>query len=283
MNKSEKRPPKRVVYATKASKVAPTKKPAAGKVAAKSTSNKTGSKPADIKKPAKGAAPVAKDKAIVKKAGSDKKDNKKDEGKKPVAVAAPATSSKSGVKEKVQEKIAVGVKKADAPRPQGAAAKAAPAPQPIKVEPKIIENPQPEYKKPPIDGDLFSDEELEEFRRALNVERDKILLKARRAMADGGIAIDKNEMMDEVDQASAMAEQNLMFRLLDRDRKLLAEIDHAIQKLDSGEFGYCEGTGEAIPKRRLELRPWCRHSVKYKERLERMKKSGRGVVDEDEI
>jgi DnaK suppressor protein len=90
-------------------------------------------------------------------------------------------------------------------------------------------------------------------------------------------------MFDEVDQASAMVEQNLMFRLLDRDRKLLGEIEHALAKVDSGDFGYCEGTGEAIPKRRLELRPWCRHSVKYKEKLERMKKSGRGVVDEDEL
>ena len=64
--------------------------------------------------------------------------------------------------------------------------------------------------------------------------------------------------------------------------KLLAEIDHAIEKIDTGEYGFCEGTGEVIPKRRLELRPWCRHSVKYKEQLERMKKSGRGVADEDE-
>ena len=89
-------------------------------------------------------------------------------------------------------------------------------------------------------------------------------------------------MYDEVDLASATAEQNLTLRLLDRDHKLLAEIDHAIEKIDTGEYGFCEGTGEVIPKRRLELRPWCRHSVKYKEQLERMKKSGRGVADEDE-
>ena len=102
-------------------------------------------------------------------------------------------------------------------------------------------------------------------------------------MKSGNIHIDKNELSDEVDQASAMVEQNLTFRLLDRDRKLLGEIEHAISKIDAGDYGFCEGTGEPIPKRRLELRPWCRHSVKYKEHLERMKKSGRGVVDEDEL
>ncbi len=89
-------------------------------------------------------------------------------------------------------------------------------------------------------------------------------------------------MYDEVDLASATVDQNLTFRLLDRDRKLLGEIDHAILKIHNGEYGLCEGTGEAIPKRRLELRPWCKYSVKYKEQLEKLKKSGRGVVDEDE-
>lgn len=131
-------------------------------------------------------------------------------------------------------------------------------------------------------SDLFSNDELEVFRNMLADEKQKIMEKAKQALQSGNIALDKEEMYDEVDLASATIEQNLMFRLLDRDRKLLGEIEHALTKIDSGEYGYCEGTGEPIPKRRLELRPWCRHSVKYKEQLEKMKKSGRGVADEDE-
>jgi DnaK suppressor protein len=95
--------------------------------------------------------------------------------------------------------------------------------------------------------------------------------------------MDANELMDEVDLASATIEQNLTFRLLDRDRKLVAEIERAIDKLKHGDYGYCEGTGEPIPKKRLELRPWTRHSVKYKEQLEKLKKSGRGIADEEEF
>lgn len=133
-----------------------------------------------------------------------------------------------------------------------------------------------------VGSDLFSREELDSFRRKLSEERQKILDKAKQMMESGNIHLDTNEMADEVDLAAVTIEQNLTFRLLDRDRKLLAEIEHALSKIDTGEFGYCEGTGEAIPKRRLELRPWCRHSVKYKERLEKMKKAGRGVVDEDD-
>ena len=136
--------------------------------------------------------------------------------------------------------------------------------------------------KPEPKSELFTNEELEKFRALLLDERTKIMAKAKAALESGNIALDKDEMMDEVDLASATIEQNLMFRLLDRDRKLLSEIDHAIFKLETGDYGICEGTGEPIPKRRLELRPWCRHSVKYKEQLEKMKKSGRGVADEDQ-
>lgn len=132
-------------------------------------------------------------------------------------------------------------------------------------------------------GELFTKDELEHFRALLTEERGKILEKAEALVRSGNIELDKNEMYDEVDLASVTTDQNLTFKLLDRDRKLLSEIDHAINKIDQGDYGYCEGTGEPIPKRRLEVRPWCRHSVKYKEQLERMKKTGRGVADEDEM
>lgn len=135
----------------------------------------------------------------------------------------------------------------------------------------------------PLDTHEFlSREELEKFRSLLLEEQGKILQKSEQMMKAGNIELDKNEMLDEVDLASITTEQNLTFKLLDRDRKLLAEINHALRKIDTGDYGFCEGTGEPIPKRRLEVRPWCRHSVKYKEQLERMKKSGRGVGDEDE-
>jgi len=261
--KKNKKAPKKALAASKAKKPAPpAKKPAkpAGKAPVKAK--------APEKKPLKAIAPPP-----AKKAPAPAPAPKKDDKKAPLAAVG-----KPGSKKDLQEKVAVG-KKGDI-RP--GAVKATPAPAPIKVEPKIIEAPQPEFKARAPDQQLFSNEELETFREMLESERNKILAKARRAMEEGNIQIDKNEMMDEVDQASAMVDQNLTFRLLDRDRKLLSEIEHAIAKIETGDYGYCEGTGEPIPKRRLELRPWCRHSVKYKEKLERMKKSGRGVVDEDE-
>ncbi len=124
------------------------------------------------------------------------------------------------------------------------------------------------------ESELFSFEELVKFRNMLLKEKNKILANAKAAVEGGSIRLDTNEMMDEVDLASATIEQNLTFRLLDRERKLLAQIERALMKIKTGDYGYCEGTGELIPKRRLELAPWTRHSVKYKEHLEKLKKSG---------
>jgi DnaK suppressor protein len=289
MKKPLKKPKKAPAAASKTKKAAPPAKKPAAKPAAKPVAKVPDKKAAPEKKPAPVAAkssapaPAAADKTKLKKnvAPAPAAAPKKDESKKPMPPTKVIT------KKDVQDKVVVATKKPDASDTKAGAKAAAtakaPAPAPIKVEPKIIEAPQPEYVKPGSQEDLFTPEELASFRDLLEIELNKILAKARRAVEEGNIQIDKNDLMDEVDQASAMVEQNLTFRLLDRDRKLLSEIEHAIAKIDSGDYGYCEGTGEPIPKRRLELRPWCRHSVKYKERLERMKKSGRGVVDEDEV
>lgn len=150
------------------------------------------------------------------------------------------------------------------------------------------ENEKHELKKADLDfkvaeSDLFNDEEIALFKDLLLTEKEALLKKSKAAINSGEIQLDTNEMMDEVDLASATIEQNLTFRLLDRDRQQLNEVQRAIDKLQSGDFGYCEGTGEAIPKRRLELAPWTRYSVKYKEQLERAMKSGRGVGDDDSV
>ncbi|MBX3250348.1 MAG: TraR/DksA family transcriptional regulator [Myxococcales bacterium] len=67
-------------------------------------------------------------------------------------------------------------------------------------------------------------------------------------------------------------EQAYLMRFADKERKLLGEIANAIEKLETGEYGLCEGTGEPIAFKRLELRPWTRYSVEYKEQMEREKK-----------
>lgn len=274
----------------------PTKKPV---VKAKSTTQqkKTSATPAKAKsttaKPAvnlkqthQKTSATAKNTPSSQKSGFKPAPQTRHEAAKPLA---PTKDQKNQTASAMKPQRAGGADSA----PRGSVSQ--PAPKPIFVPEHlkklqqqldgIIERPTPTVEHPENKiptSDIFTDAELAQFLSALQDERSKLLDKARAAVDGGNIALDKDEMYDEVDLASATVDQNLTFRLLDRDRKLLAEIDHAIDKIHNGDFGFCEGTGEPIPKRRLELRPWCKYSVKYKEQLERLKKSGRGVVDEDE-
>jgi DnaK suppressor protein len=81
---------------------------------------------------------------------------------------------------------------------------------------------------------------------------------------------------DEADQAADDAGVSLETRLMDRDAKLLREVERALDKVQDKTYGLCEGTEEPIGYARLKLRPWTRYSVTYKEELEREeKRSGR--------
>ena len=94
------------------------------------------------------------------------------------------------------------------------------------------------------------------------------VLRARRS----GASADDERTGDEADQASEDAEVALETRLMDRDAKLLREVERAFKKVEDDEFGLCEGTDEPIGYARLKLRPWTRYSVTYKEELEREEK-----------
>lgn len=98
-------------------------------------------------------------------------------------------------------------------------------------------------------------------------EKRNELRAALRARRSGATA--EERAGDEADQASEDAEVALETRLMDRDAKLLREVERALKKVEDDLFGYCEGTDEPIGYARLKLRPWTRYSVTYKEELER--------------
>jgi len=77
---------------------------------------------------------------------------------------------------------------------------------------------------------------------------------------------------DLVDRASAEADRALELRTRDRQRKLIAKIDEALRRIDTGEYGYCEETGEPISLRRLIARPTATLSLEAQERHERREK-----------
>ena len=74
---------------------------------------------------------------------------------------------------------------------------------------------------------------------------------------------------DIADRATSETERALELRARDRQRKLIAKIDAALERIDDGTYGYCEETGEPISLKRLDARPIATLSVEAQERHER--------------
>ena len=65
---------------------------------------------------------------------------------------------------------------------------------------------------------------------------------------------------------------------MDGERKLLREIDYALERIHQGTFGICTDTGKPIAKARLEAQPWARYCIEYARMLEK----GLAVEQEEE-
>jgi DnaK suppressor protein len=80
---------------------------------------------------------------------------------------------------------------------------------------------------------------------------------------------------DLADRASAETDHALELRTRDRERKLISKINEAIMRIDDGEYGFCEETGEPIGVARLEARPVATLSLEAQERHEKMERTHR--------
>lgn len=74
---------------------------------------------------------------------------------------------------------------------------------------------------------------------------------------------------DDLDGAAMSQDNSLSLSLAEKAEDLLQEIEAALRRIDDGSFGICEGTGEPIGFKRLDARPWSRHSVVHQEERER--------------
>ncbi len=69
------------------------------------------------------------------------------------------------------------------------------------------------------------------------------------------VASDAEEIPDPNDRGTVESERNWALRLGDRDRRLAAKIEAALERLEKGTFGVCEGCGKPIASARLKARP----------------------------
>ncbi|TBX27731.1 MULTISPECIES: RNA polymerase-binding protein DksA [Nioella] len=123
----------------------------------------------------------------------------------------------------------------------------------------------------PAEGEPFMNErQLEYFRRKLLTWKNELLDESR-----GTVAVlqdDTRNIPDVADRASEETDRALELRTRDRQRKLIAKIDSALRRIDEGEYGYCEETGEPISLKRLDARPIATLSLEAQERHERREK-----------
>ncbi len=128
----------------------------------------------------------------------------------------------------------------------------------------------PDDYQPAEDEPFMNERQTEYFRQKLINWRDELLSDSRdtiETLQDG-----TRNIPDVTDRASEETDRALELRTRDRQRKLVAKIDAALRRIDEGEFGYCEVTGEPISLKRLGARPIATMSLEAQERHERREK-----------
>ena len=121
--------------------------------------------------------------------------------------------------------------------------------------------------RPSEDEEFMNERQRDYFRRKLLTWKEEILRESRETLT--ALQTESENHPDLADRASSETDRAIELRARDRQRKLIAKIDAALQRIDEGVYGYCEETGEPISLKRLDARPIATLSVEAQERHER--------------
>ncbi len=128
----------------------------------------------------------------------------------------------------------------------------------------------PDDYQPAEDEPFMNERQLEYFRRKLQEWKSDLLDDSKHTIE--GLQDSARNVPDIADRASEETDRALELRTRDRQRKLVAKIDAALRRIDEGEYGYCEKTGEPISLKRLDVRPIATMTLEAQERHERREK-----------
>lgn len=216
------------------------------------------------KSPAKAADPSAAKAATAKAKAKTKADDAAAANTTAAAASAPQASSRHGFADRF------GPPKAAPARPEPMTT-SKPAP---KADPKLAnawktkagrELTEPELLAMP-EAEYMNEKQLEFFRARLQAQKDDLLSNAGETTEH--LREDTTIVPDPADRATIEEEHALELRTRDRERKLLKKISQALARLDTGEYGYCDETGEPIGLPRLLARPTATLSLEAQQRRE---------------
>jgi len=120
---------------------------------------------------------------------------------------------------------------------------------------------------PSADEPFMNPRQLAYFQRKLLDWREAILAEARETLAT--LQTESLREPDITDRASSETDWGIELRTRDRQRKLISKIEAALRRIDTGDYGYCEVSGEPISLQRLEARPIATMTLEAQERHER--------------
>ncbi|MEY4765941.1 MAG: hypothetical protein RI907_2614 [Pseudomonadota bacterium] len=120
------------------------------------------------------------------------------------------------------------------------------------------------------ESEYMNEKQLDFFRARLQQQKDDLLSSAGETTEH--LREDTSIVPDPVDRATIEEEHALELRTRDRERKLLKKIAQSLARIDTGEYGYCDETGEPIGLARLIARPTATLSLEAQQRREMKQK-----------
>ena len=123
---------------------------------------------------------------------------------------------------------------------------------------------------PSEEESFMNDNQLEYFRKKLLDWKSEIMDGTQDTIK--GMRNGTRNIPDAADRASEETDRALELRTRDRQRKLISKIDGALRRIDNGEYGYCDVTGEPISLKRLSARPIATMSLEAQAKHERKEK-----------
>ena len=124
----------------------------------------------------------------------------------------------------------------------------------------------------PKDTEKYMCEKHKVYFRIKLTEWKKELIKANNEALYNGSMDDNNISADIVDQASSYIDKNVEMKAINRQIKLISEIDKALRRIREDTYGFCLDTAEPIGLKRLMARPVATLSIEAQEKHERDEK-----------
>lgn len=127
---------------------------------------------------------------------------------------------------------------------------------------------------------ILTPAEIEKFKAMLLEKRDELLVNVS-YMENDALREERSDLssmpIHMADLGTDSYEQEFTLELMDSERKVIAEIDYALNRIEEGTYGICEVGGEPIPKQRLEAIPWAKFCITCAGLLEK------GIVKKEDI